>query len=221
MTWDLKGFIPWYKGITQLRVFWARPLISFEALKVDEGLVIRGRWRYRRGEQAFVLFVNVAPEPEEGRVNLYLGTEELDCRKRGVVFFYRTDNDFLELNQEVRVELADDLRLVEMVQRRSWGFFVPPPPGRVVLLALDDGPVGSVYVNPENGNLDYGVHVIRERWRQRIGTRLLVEAAHYLRERGLPRMSVVRVLGRGSDKRALSFYRANKPLLELKACELG
>ncbi len=214
-------FLKWYEGIAQLKVSWAKPLIKLRASESKGGFVIRGERLYRRKPQPVTLFVcDCVPEPEGGRVNIYIGPRDLKCRRKSVIFFYSTDDGFLEPNLSVEVRQVEDLELVREVQMSSWGFYIPPPPGRVTLLALDERPVGCVYINPKNGNLDYGVHVIKERWRQRIGTRLLVESAKFLKERGLDLMSVVRVLGRWSDRRALSFYRANKPMVELTACEL-
>ncbi len=68
--------------------------------------------------------------------------------------------------------------LFKTVMRRSWGFYRPPrPEDHLVLLArLGSEPVALTYLNKHNFNLDYEVHVVRELWRRRIGTRVVKEA---------------------------------------------
>ncbi len=76
----------------------------------------------------------------------------------------------------------------------------------VLIAFLESEPVGSVYLNPEIKNLDWGVHVRRRFWRRGAGTALVFRAFEELG----PGMEVIGVLGRGkaADKRALAFYRA-------------
>lgn len=149
------------------------------------------------------------------------------------VFVYDVNNAFLEPNQEVIVEVYEPDKVnnnvfsaVEVVQRSSWGFYKPPPREDYVLIAkLPIGElVGSACYNPKSSNIDYGVHVSRPYWRQRIGTRLLVEIAKLTKTLGHEWFSVVRVI-RGirpaeSDRRAIDFYRANKPREELNVYRL-
>jgi len=84
--------------------------------------------------------------------------------------------------------------------------------------------VGATYLNPSSFNMDYGVHVAREFWRRRIGTRLLKEALDVARSEGAELLSVVRMLrskaGTSSDRRAIAFYSANHPVLRLDVYRL-
>ena len=151
-----------------------------------------------------------------------------DCRS--VVFFYSTRQGTLEPNYEVSVGVcrencASVLKDVESVQKRSRVFYVPPPEGDVVFVAYAGGrPVGATYLNPGSFNLDYGIHVAREFWRRRIGTRLLKEALDVARSEGAELLSVVRVLrsktGASSDRRAIAFYSASHPVLGLDVYRL-
>ncbi len=150
-----------------------------------------------------------------------------------ILYFWHLNKlHLLEPNHQVEVELYEQWgstieEHLRRVQKQSWGFYIPPRAGdHLVLLAkLNGEAVGSTYFNVNNANLDYGVHVVRSHWRKRIGTRILHEAAQQARARGFPYFSVVRVLrrvgGTSSDKRALSFYRANNPFVRLKALRLA
>ena len=108
-----------------------------------------------------------------------------------------------------------DMRHLRRIQRESWGFFIPPNPRvhRVLLAWIDGEAVGSAYLNPRTGNIDYGVHV-RERFQRRgVGSSILSEALRWFRERGFGRMTVVRVLRsiyrvNPGDVKALRFYHA-------------
>jgi len=121
-------------------------------------------------------------------------------------------------NEKVRIEpwdLTMGTGILRRIQRSSWGFFIPPESSvqEVLVAWLAGEPVGSVYVNRITGNLDFGVHVVREHWRRRIGTALVEAARRLCLAQGKSRMSVVRVLrALGSfnphDRRALCFYQA-------------
>lgn len=123
-----------------------------------------------------------------------------------------------EPHPEVRIETwnpGQGLWVLRRVQRSSWGFFLAPDPLRheVLVAWLGQVPVGSAYLNRSTGNLDFGVHVVRRFWRQRIGTALVEVARRRCLEWGLPRMSVVRLLRalyklNPHDRRALCFYSA-------------
>ncbi len=115
----------------------------------------------------------------------------------------------------VRTASRDQRALLRRIQQSSWGFFIPPDfdHHKVLVAWLDDEPVGSAYLNRNTGNLDFGVHVVRERWRQRIGTAILEAARQWCLSWGMPRMTVVRVwraLTRINphDRQAWCFYRA-------------
>ncbi len=116
---------------------------------------------------------------------------------------------------EIRPAAPEQRPLLRRIQQSSWGFFIPPDFARqeVLIAWLGGEPVGSLYLNRITGNLDFGVHVVRERWRRRVGTALLEAARGRCLAWGLPRMTVVRVLRaltriNPDDRRALDFYRA-------------
>ncbi len=120
-------------------------------------------------------------------------------------------------NPAVRVRTASPHQraLLRRIQRASWGFFIPPDFHRheVLIAWLDEQPVGSAYLNRNTGNLDFGVHVVRAHWRQRIGTALLEAARQRCLSWGMPHMTVVRVLRaltriNPHDRRAWCFYKA-------------
>ena len=108
----------------------------------------------------------------------------------------------------------------------SWGFFTPPRKGdHVIILAYLRGvPVGMAYLDRWNFNIDYGIHVLRNYWRMRIGTAILRKVLEISKELGAKQVSVVRVLrtpsGSPSDKRAALFYRVNNPYLRFNVCRL-
>jgi len=115
----------------------------------------------------------------------------------------------------VRSATPDQRPLLRRIQQSSWGFFIPPDFDRqeVLIAWQGDEPVGSTYLNRTTGNLDFGVHVVRERWRQRVGTALLEAARQRCLSWGLRRMTVVRVLRaltriNPNDRQAWCFYRA-------------
>ncbi len=115
----------------------------------------------------------------------------------------------------VRADSRNQRALLRRIQRSSWGFFIPPDfdHHEVLIAWLNDEPVGSAYLNRNMGNLDFGVHVVRERWRQRIGTAILEAARQRCLSWGMPRMTVVRMLRaltriNPHDRQAWCFYRA-------------
>jgi len=96
----------------------------------------------------------------------------------------------------VRPTTPDQRSLLRRIQQSSWGFFISPDFDRqeVLVAWLGDEPVDSTYLNRATGNLDFGVHVVRERWRQWVGTALLEAGRQRCLAWGLSRMTVVRVL---------------------------
>ncbi len=154
------------------------------------------------------------------------------CRRSSVAIFYdpshprRLPGNAVAKRVSIRVyeggEAGEGAKHAEVVQRSSWGFFQPPLPGDVVIVAfLEGSPVAAAYYNPVSRNIDYGVHVARGMWRRGLGSLLLGRVLE-LAGPGGP-VSVVRVLrGRplsGSDKRALLFYRSHSPVGALVVCE--
>ena len=118
-------------------------------------------------------------------------------------------------NRKVKIRIASrkDLKKLRRIQLGSWGFFIPPSfKHHIILIAyLGDEAVGSAYLNKYTGNIDFGVHVMREFQRKRIGTAILHSARNLFKSLGFKKMYVVRVLRtlskvNESDRIALSFY---------------
>lgn len=112
-----------------------------------------------------------------------------------------------------------DLKVFKSFHKQSWGFFIPPREGdhMVVTGYLNSEPVAMAYLNLKNFNIDYGAHVVRSCWRQKIGTRILSKCFKIARQNGAKIVTCVRVLrslkGTASDRRAASFYeKTGNPL---------
>ncbi len=142
------------------------------------------------------------------------GFDAISC-----VWIWDIPSETPEPNQEVSINVLeswDDDYPFKEVQKRSWGFYIPPRHGdHIILLAtLGKRPVGVAYLNRKNFNLDFGVHVIKDLWRRRIGTRLIREALMLAEQLGARYLTVVRWLrkpGSASDRRAVAFYEACNP----------
>jgi GNAT superfamily N-acetyltransferase len=141
---------------------------------------------------------------------------------KSTLYFWDVYTKTLEPNYRVRTTVASewDVDDVREIHRNSWGYFIPPRENDhlVILAWLDEEPAGMAYLNKHNFNIDYGIHVKRDFWRKRIGTKILKEALRTSGELGAKHISVVcvlRLLGNSfSDRRALSFYKANSPSLK-------
>ena len=114
---------------------------------------------------------------------------------------------------EVRFASPEMKRALRQIQESSWHFFIPPDFERQdVLVAFLGGQlVGSAYLNRATHHIDFGVHVVREFQRRRVGAAILREALRFYRERGAKWMLVTRVLRaitkiNESDRIALRFY---------------
>ncbi len=238
---DADCFIKWFSGLSVLRIFWARSFRGVEVLDQDP-LTLKIRWsRSRDGREAlFMICVKddaaacmrklyrLCPG-KEGCVGILATSMELEkvfFDRWSKVFLYSVQGSFLEPNREVAIEVyepgyigGDVLQHIKEIQRASWGFFTPPPPGDYVVVAsLNNTPVASAYYNPSSSNIDYGIHVSKRYWRRRIGTRLLTEVASIAYSNGYTWLTVVRVLRINpsqADRRAIAFYRANNPVSEL------
>jgi len=233
---DVKCFVEWLKGLSVLGIFWAKRLKKVTIASKDPPVLILD-WERSKRKAIFALcyeFNQNCLNLTEDADLLLLTASELPqglYDRWGKVFIYDSNNAFLEPNKEVTVEVYDPskvdsvISITEVIQRSSWGFYKPPPKGDYVVVAkLQGEAVGSAYYNPNSSNIDFGIHVARQYWRRRIGTRLLVEVAKLARALGNDWFSVVRVI-RGakpteSDKRAIAFYRANKPKQELNVYRL-
>lgn len=92
--------------------------------------------------------------------------------------------------------MKNDLNIFKKIRKSSWGFFIPPRENdHIVMLAyLNSTPVGMAYLNKNNLNIDYGIHVVKDFWRNRIGTRILIETLELAKQLNASYMSVVRVL---------------------------
>lgn len=108
----------------------------------------------------------------------------------------------------------------------SWGFFISPRKGDhiIVLAYLKDLPAGMAYLNKNNFNIEYGVHLVRNLWRKRIGTRVFLEVLNLAKRLGAKYISVVRILRlltlSSSDRRAILLYKANNPSLRFNVCRI-
>ncbi len=245
------GFLQWYRAAGELRIFWAKPVLDAEVqATTPEGCLLRIIWSLRKKPVEAHLWVLSTPRrlsepspvptlalfPEDAWPDL-----RVPIRARSLLYLWFPDAPLLEPHPGVQVRHLDtwtdeDLARFRAIHRASWGFFVPPVRGRhrVLLALLDREPVGLAYWNPANGNLDYGVHVVKTHWRQRIGTRLLHEARTLARRAALPAFTVVRVFrslrqgpgtpplwGTAADRRAVAFYRANRPSLRFLVVRLA
>jgi len=232
---DVECLVKWLKGLSVLGIFWAKRVKEITIASKDPP-VLTLDWERSKRKAFFTLCYEFSNDCLSYLQNLagnsdllLLTASELPqglYDRWSKVFIYHVKSDFLEPNKEATVEVYDPSKvdnivsITEAVQRSSWGFYKPPPKEDYVLIAkLQGEAVGSAYYNPKSSNIDYGVHVARQYWRRRIGTRLLVEVAKIANNLGNEWVSVVRVI-RGkkpteSDKRAIAFYRANKPRKEL------
>ncbi len=227
-------FKDWFTGIAFTRVFWAKPLIEWNIVGVEDGAkLFRLRVLYRRKvvDRYLVLCEDLtldksSLEIPSGVKELFLivrdeylvGYDDFIVRRRSILFFWDAESNFLEPNREVDYKVMEDfdedvVEAARRIQRRSWGFFIPPDPERhtIILALLDDEAVASAYLNKFTMNIDFGVHVVRDLWRRRIGSGVLRKAWETVIDLGGKYMSVIRVLGRSGDKRAILFYKANDP----------
>jgi len=239
---NVECLVEWLQGLSVLGVFWAKRIKEIKVI-FDNPPVLSLDWERSKKKALFILCyefssdcLNQTLKGNELVDLLLLTASELPqglYDKWSKVFIYDLNEAFLEPNSEVIIETyepgkVDDnvVSAVEAVQRCSWGFRKPPPREDYVLVVKlpSEEPVGSAYYNPKSSNIDYGVHVSRPFWRHKISTRLLVEVAKLAKTLGHEWVSVVRVI-RGtrpdqSDKRAIAFYRANKPRQELNVYRL-
>lgn len=243
---EVGEFLNWYRAAGPLKVFWLKPVERVEVVESSaELLALRVRWRIRRrkGRDAMIIASWRLEDPYSllGRLGVELGGDwrlilvlpegagrPQGVDAEGILYFWDLSRlKLLEPCWEVEVGVYEELgrevlEALKAVHKASWGFHVPPRLGdHVVLVAwAEDRPVGCAYLNRWNYNLDYGVHVAREYWRRRVGTRLLWEAARLAMRLGARRISVVRVFrrrgGASSDRRAVAFYRANRPSCTLR-----
>ncbi len=244
---DSECLTKWLRGLGNLGIFWAKKIRGIEVI-TQNPLTLLIEWQHsKRSKSAFLSLCHrisrICLDSLRGLVgdkdtDLFIITlSELiqDLYDRwSKIFIYDVDGPFLVPNRGVSVEIytpehvSDHIAsTIETVQRSSWGFYKPPPKGDYVLVAKISGdkPIGSAYYNPISSNIDYGIHVSKPYWKRRIGTRLLVETARLAMSLGHRWISVVRVM-RGikptlSDRRAIAFYRANNPKLELNVYRLA
>jgi len=238
----IECLVEWLQGLSVLGIFWAKRVKKIQVVLKDPPVLILD-WERSKRKALFILCnkfssdcLNQSLTGNELVDLLLLTASELPQGLYDMwskVFIYDANNAFLEPNQEVIVKVYEPDRVddnvisaVKAVQRSSWGFYKASSREDYVLIAkLPSGEsVASAYYNPKSSNIDYGVHVSRAHWRRRIGTRLIVEVAKLAETLGHEWVSVVRVI-RGtrltqSDRRAIAFYRANKPRQELNVYRL-
>ncbi len=218
-------FIDWLREAGKTRTFWTKPIAEISFEKLGNMHLFRIGW-LSRGKIEYTQMI-IAPQLEKhhwtGRSESILilpkGSEPPEYDQHSCVYLWELPSRTLEPNTDVKVEKYEtwsSQSVFREIQRRSWGFYVLPRKGdHLVLVAILSGrPVGLTYLNVKNFNLDYGVHVVRDKWRRRIGTRLLVEAMDLAKEMGSKYLTMFRWLRRKLDSRdraAISFYEANNP----------
>lgn len=237
---DFVKFDEWYRELGKLKIFWAKPindlrlastgdmkwLVEIEwierkrikkatmsmAPSYDEAIGMMGKSKYEDTTKLIIV-------PED-----YMLSSSCNINAKSILYFWDIDSKTIEANRKVKITTLfnweeSDLDVFRQIHKMSWGFFIPPREGDhiVVLAYLKDLPVGMAYLNKNNFNIDYGVHVVRNLWRNRIGTRILVEVLNLAKRLGARYISVVRILrsltGSSSDRRAILFYKANNPSL--------
>jgi len=243
----IENFISWYIELGKLMIFWAKRVKDIWLVDENDGVFTIGvDWLIRRRiRKAVIAIAEEVDKVEEALTILHeyedltriliipedypLGLDAVDAR--GILYFWDVNSRILKPNTDVRIEILESwnngcIKVFEGIHRKSWGFFIPPrPDDHVVLLGyLNDKPVALAYLNVNNFNIDYGIHVVRQYWRRRIGTRLLSEALRMAREKGSKYLSVVRVFrslkGTAGDRRAVGFYRANNPSVKMAVYRL-
>ncbi len=217
-------FMEWLKEAGKTKTFWTKPIIDIYLEEMGDRLSFRVVWVSRGGREARIIISpgQVGIDAESGPTTILILPSDAPPPRhdqRSCIYIWRIPARTLEPNEEVKVDRISSWESDEIfreVQRRSWGFYVPPRMGDhlVLLASLSGRPVGLTYLNVRNFNLDYGIHVVRDHWRRRIGTRLLAEAMGLAGEMGAKYLTVFRWLRRrldSRDERAMSFYEANRP----------
>lgn len=243
---DFYTFEKWYKELGKLKVFWAKSLAELKLVsRDDKNCSIEVSWLVRKKVQSAVILLTSNPSKvfEKFRnkyrnsVKLVIIPEDFSSilfhsiDARSILYFWDVSSKILEGNSEVKIVKLFEwnethLKTFRKIHKASWGLFIPPRENdHIVILAyLNFTPVGMAYLNKNNFNIDYGVHVVRDFWRNRIGTRILRETLELAKQLNANYVSVVRILRStrilSADKRALDFYKANKPFLRLNICRL-
>ena len=232
---DSQKFFNWLRVAGHLKVFWLKPVEKIEI--IESHRIFRVYWQSRRSKGGIFAFVFT----KDFRINELFTSSSDDFDKiliiredlidlldfhlvdaEGILYIWDIGKiDLIEPNKNVDIEVLeswneDIVQCLENVQKKSWGFFKPPSNHHVVFIAKINGEaIGSAYLNKLNFNIDYGIHVIKDFWRRRIGTRILHEIVNYVKSARGKYLTVVRVFrkvkGTKQDKIATSFYRANNP----------
>ena len=235
-------FIKWLKYSYSLHTFWNKTLGEVKLLYSNSsGFVLFAEWpKGRRSRGGLFIFYEDnlrkfirrwLDYAAELGFDLILMTREESCfpsDAQSMFFIWcLKEASFLKPSQDVEVRVLDygeAVDIVRRVTRESWGFSISPRRELHLVLSawLGGKPVGVAMLNKYNFNIDFGVHVVRGYWKRRIGTRLLYEAAVLAEGLGAEYLTVVRVLrGSSADRRALGFYKANKPSLVLRVQRLA
>ncbi|MCI4438360.1 GNAT family N-acetyltransferase [archaeon] len=243
---DFNDFKKWYEELGKLKIFWAKPLSELKLVsREDESCTIEISWMVRKKVQSAIMLITSEPSKvfEKFRnkyrssVKLAMVHEDFSSMlfhfldAKSILYFWDVRSRVLEGNSKVKIVKLFEwnesyLKTFRKIHKKSWGFFIPPRENdHIVILAyLGSTPVGMAYLNKNNFNIDYGVHVVKEFWRNRIGTRVLEETLEVAKQMNASYVSVVRVLRStkilSADRRAISFYKANKPFLRLSICRL-
>ena len=215
-----KEFVEWLGRSSHLKTFWIKPIIRYRWLSP---YILSVDWKSRRSKGAIYIFSAYSEIiRKDGYDTIIIGQDIpcLDYDAESILAYWEIPAiGLLKPNWDVEIRILDSDEAggySEYIQRRSWGFYIPPCGFHLVFVAfLNNKPVGSAYLNPVSHNIDFGVHVVRKFWRRRIGTRILWEIIKYAEENRWKYITVVRVYrkprGTSGDKRATSFYISNRP----------
>jgi len=244
---NLNQFSEWYKELGKLKIFWAKPLHDMKPISIqDERCLLEIEWFKRNRVEKAIMCIARAPcqafeivattgRAYNTRLIVVPEGSDLDLAGRtdskSVLYFWDVHTKTLEPNEQARTTTksewsVEDLKVFSEIHRDSWGFFIPPRENDhlIVLAWLDEEPIGMAYLNKHNFNIDYGIHVKRNYWRKRIGAKLLAEVLRISEGMGSKRVSIVRILrslrNSSSDRRALSFYKANNPSTKCNVCRV-
>ncbi|MCR6692891.1 MAG: GNAT family N-acetyltransferase [archaeon YNP-LCB-003-016] len=244
---EFSEFNDWYKELSKLRIFWAKPLNNVNLISTDsEKCLLEIEWIVRRKIKKAIMCISKSPSKAfevirksgyESITKLLMIPEDsilsssYNINARSILYFWDVHSKVLEPNNKVRIVKLwnwsnEDLEIFNQIHKKSWGFFIPPRKDDhiIVLAYLKDMPVGMAYLNKHNFNIDYGVHIARNFWRNRIGTTILREVLNLSKRLNAKYVSVVRVLRSlrisSSDRRAILFYKANNPALKLNVCRV-
>ncbi|MCE4602446.1 MAG: hypothetical protein F7B18_04605 [Desulfurococcales archaeon] len=142
---SLHEFAKWLRSLGGLKTFWTKPVEQLYIRPGDPARLLV-HWRARRGCRRAEILLQANPYVVDdlleysSECTLMVASGAWEERyPRSMVYVYTMSSRLLEPNTRVEVEVHDAnrrvLESVEKVQRRSWGFYMPPLPGSIVVLA--------------------------------------------------------------------------------------